>query len=51
METLSNLITHKQFMVAKGSVCYKQAYSKKTLAKARGWVDQMVMSRPKVPLS
>ena len=35
METLSNLITHKQFMVAKGSVCYKQTYSKKTLAKAK----------------
>ncbi|XP_063761556.1 uncharacterized protein LOC134879144 [Eleginops maclovinus] len=35
METLSNLITHKQFMVAKGSVCYKQAYSKTTLAKAK----------------
>ena len=34
-ETLNSLITHKQFMVAKGSVCYRQKYNRATLQRAK----------------
>ncbi|XP_038055187.1 uncharacterized protein LOC119727389 [Patiria miniata] len=34
-ETLSSLITHKQFIVAKGTVCHRQTYSLATLQKAK----------------
>lgn len=34
-DTLSSLITHKQFMVAQGVVCHQQTHSKATLQKAK----------------
>ena len=33
--TLNSLVTHKQFMIAKHTVCYQQTYSKKTLQKVK----------------